>query len=40
MWVRATYCLQKIDGTWLIVHDQVSVPLDIASGNGVVDLEP
>jgi uncharacterized protein (TIGR02246 family) len=40
MWVRVTYCLQKIDGTWLIVHDQVSVPLDIASGNGVVDLEP
>ncbi|WP_431930417.1 YybH family protein [Nonomuraea jabiensis] len=40
MWVRVTYCLQKIDGTWLIVHDQVSVPLDIASGKGVVDLEP
>jgi uncharacterized protein (TIGR02246 family) len=40
MWVRVTYCLQKIDGTWLIVHDQVSVPLDITSGNGVVDLEP
>ncbi|MBB5781482.1 YybH family protein [Nonomuraea jabiensis] len=40
MWVRVTYCLQKIDGTWLIAHDQVSVPLDIASGKGVVDLEP
>ncbi len=40
MWVRVTYCLQKIDGTWLIVHDQVSVPLDITSGRGVVDLEP
>ncbi|WP_327581529.1 SgcJ/EcaC family oxidoreductase [Nonomuraea sp. NBC_00507] len=40
MWVRVTYCLQKIDGTWLIVHDQVSVPLDISSGKGVVDLEP
>jgi uncharacterized protein (TIGR02246 family) len=40
MWVRVTYCLRKIDGTWLIVHDQVSVPLDIASGRGVVDLEP
>jgi uncharacterized protein (TIGR02246 family) len=40
MWVRVTYCLQKIDGTWLVVHDQVSVPLDITSGNGVVDLEP
>jgi ketosteroid isomerase-like protein len=40
MWVRVTYCLRKVDGTWLIVHDQVSVPLDIASGKGVVDLEP
>ena len=40
MWVRVTYCLQKIDGRWLIVHDQVSVPLDIATGRGVVDLEP
>ena len=40
MWVRVTYCLRKIDGRWLIVHDQVSVPLDIASGSGVVDLEP
>ncbi|MEW9555644.1 nuclear transport factor 2 family protein [Nonomuraea sp. NPDC050783] len=40
MWVRVTYCLRKIDGAWLIVHDQVSVPLDITSGKGVVDLEP
>ncbi|MFE2087083.1 YybH family protein [Streptomyces sp. NPDC059460] len=40
MWVRVTYCFRKIDGTWLITHDQVSVPLDIASGKGAVDLEP
>ncbi|MFE0652543.1 YybH family protein [Streptomyces sp. NPDC059534] len=40
MWVRVTYCFRKIDGTWLITHDHVSVPLDIASGNGAVDLEP
>jgi len=40
MWVRVTYCLRKIDGTWLITHDQVSVPLDVRSGSGVVDLEP
>lgn len=41
MWVRGTFCFRKIDGTWLIVHDQVSVPLDIANGaRGVVDLEP
>ncbi|MGW0004241.1 YybH family protein [Nocardia grenadensis] len=40
MWVRVTFGLRKIDGTWLIAHDQVSVPFDIADGRGVVDLEP
>ncbi|MEV5572347.1 nuclear transport factor 2 family protein [Spirillospora sp. NPDC052269] len=40
MWVRGTFCFQRIDGTWLIVHDQVSVPFDIATGKGVADLEP
>jgi len=40
MWVRGTFCFQKLDGNWLIVHDQASVPLDIASGKGVTDLEP
>ena len=40
MWVRVTYGLRRIDGTWRIAHDQVSVPLDILSGNGMVALEP
>ena len=40
MWVRATFCFQKVDGNWLIVHDQVSVPLDLATGQGITDLEP
>jgi ketosteroid isomerase-like protein len=40
MWVRGTFCFRKIDGAWLIAHDQVSVPLDIASGKAVTDLEP
>lgn len=40
MWVRATFCFRKIDGTWLIAHDQVSVPFDIVSGKGMTDLEP
>ena len=40
MWVRVTYGLRKIDGTWRIAHDQVSVPFDILSGTGMVDLEP
>ncbi|MGW0231541.1 YybH family protein [Actinopolymorpha singaporensis] len=40
MWVRGTFCFEKSDGEWLIVHDQASVPFDIASGKGVTDLEP
>lgn len=40
MWVRGTYCFREIAGTWLITHDQVSVPFDITSGQGVTDLEP
>lgn len=40
MWVRVTFCFRKIDGDWLITHDQVSVPLDMPGGRGVVDLEP
>lgn len=40
MWVRATFCFQKIDGNWLIVHDQASVPFDLPSGKGATDLTP
>jgi ketosteroid isomerase-like protein len=40
MWVRATFCFRRIDGRWLIVHDQASVPFDITTGKGVTDLEP
>ncbi|GGR90360.1 hypothetical protein GCM10010169_38290 [Micromonospora fulviviridis] len=40
MWVRATFCFEKIGDTWLIAHDQVSVPLDVRSGKGMVDLQP
>ncbi len=40
MWVRGTFCFRKLDGDWLIVHDQASVPFDITTGAGVVDLEP
>lgn len=40
MWVRGTFCFRKIDGNWLIAHDQASVPFDVESGRGVIDLEP
>jgi ketosteroid isomerase-like protein len=39
-WVRATYCLRKIDGNWLVAHDHVSVPLDPETGSAVLDIEP
>jgi ketosteroid isomerase-like protein/NAD(P)H-dependent FMN reductase len=40
MWVRATFCFRKLGGAWKIVHDQASVPFDMATGRGVTDLEP
>ncbi len=39
-WVRWTACFRKIDGNWLIAHDHVSVPLDVASGRALLDLRP
>jgi len=40
VWVRWTTGFRKIDGSWLIAHDQVSVPLDFESGNALLSLEP
>jgi ketosteroid isomerase-like protein len=40
IWVRATLCLRKIEGSWLIEHDHASVPLDLASGKALLNLEP
>ncbi len=40
MWVRATLCCRRVDGTWLITHDHESVPFDAATGNALLDLQP
>jgi uncharacterized protein (TIGR02246 family) len=40
LWLRWTTCFRKIDGNWLIAHDQVSVPLDLESGRALLNLEP
>jgi ketosteroid isomerase-like protein len=40
LWVRCTACLRKINGKWLIVHTQVSVPVDLEQGKAVLSLEP
>jgi ketosteroid isomerase-like protein len=39
-WVRWTGCFRKIDGNWVIVHDQVSVPIDMESGRALLNLQP
>jgi ketosteroid isomerase-like protein len=40
LWVRWTTGFRKIDGSWLIAHDQVSVPLDLMTGAALLNLEP
>lgn len=39
-WVRWTTGWRKIDGQWLIVHDQVSVPMDVKTGEALRNLVP
>jgi ketosteroid isomerase-like protein len=39
-WLRWTPCFRKVDGNWLIAHEQVSVPVDPASGRASLNLEP
>jgi ketosteroid isomerase-like protein len=38
-WVRATMCFRR-NGAWVIAHDQVSVPLDVATGAALLNLQP
>jgi len=40
LWLRWTACLRKINGKWLIVHTQVSVPVDLEQGKAVLSLKP
>ena len=40
LWVRWTACFRRIDGVWLVVHDHVSVPADLAHGHAVLNLRP
>ena len=39
-WLRWTACYRKTNGKWLIVHEQVSVPVDLANGKAMLDLTP
>ncbi|MFD3375784.1 MULTISPECIES: YybH family protein [unclassified Streptomyces] len=40
LWVRTTNCFRRIDGEWLMIHDHVSVPLDFATGQSLMNLSP
>jgi uncharacterized protein (TIGR02246 family) len=40
LWLRWTACFRKINGKWLIVHHQNSVPADLEHGKAVLDLRP
>ena len=40
MYWRATLCLRKIDGEWLVVHTHTSVPFDMQTGEAQIDLKP
>ena len=40
MWLRYTEGLKRIDGQWRVVHEHISVPVDMASGKAAMDLKP
>ncbi|MCS7480428.1 YybH family protein [Umezawaea endophytica] len=40
MWVRTTNCFRLIDGEWLMIHDHVSMPSDLATGRTLTHLSP
>ena len=40
VWVRATVCLRKIGGKWMIIHEHFSVPINMETFEGEFDLKP
>jgi uncharacterized protein (TIGR02246 family) len=40
VWLRASLCLRRIDGKWLIAHDHCSAPFDPTSGKVMLDAGP
>ena len=39
-WVRATSVARRLRGQWLLVHEHVSVPVDVDSGRALLALTP
>ena len=40
VWVRASVCLQRVGGAWLITHEHISFPIEPADWSAVVDATP
>lgn len=39
-WVRASDCYRRANEKWLITHEHVSLPVDMASRSAAIDLTP
>src|SRR6185295_479666 len=39
-WLRWTACFRKINDTWLVTHEHVSVPIDVESHKTLFGLKP
>ncbi len=39
-WVRTSNACQRLNKGWLITHEHVSLPVDMKTGRGVMDLMP
>jgi ketosteroid isomerase-like protein len=39
-WVRATTCCRRSADGWLVFHEHISAPVDPATGEAAMDLEP
>ncbi len=37
-WVRATVCCQRAPHRWVITHEHISLPVDVASGSAATHL--
>ena len=35
-WCRTTLCLKKKGGQWLVVHQHISMPIDMSTGKAIV----
>lgn len=39
-WLRWTACWRRAEGRWQVVHEHVSVPVDLRAGRALLDLRP